>query len=226
MLALLLGFSPALQAAEPALTAPELFLALRRAGEDDPRATLVDAQRQVATAPDAATRFWLLLATGRMHGNLGDLKAARGVFAQAESILATVPNAGPHLSLWLQQESTVLDLDMGDPAQFGPRMKQLREKVNQLGDPVLSCSTTAWELWGLINTHNHDEAWLAAEQLEHCGHATGLRYLEAFAQAGMGLIKSRTASSTTDMQQVLTHFDRALAALGDGNFRMRRAGLE
>ena len=225
-LALLLGLSPTLQATEPALTAPEMFHALRLAGEDDPRAALAEAQRQLTTAQDAATRFWLLVAIARMHVAMEDQKASQEAFALAESVLASVPKAGAHMALWLQMESTPVAYDSVDPRQFGPRMTQLHTKVSQIGDPILSCSTTGWELWGLVSTHNYDEAWFVAEELERCAHSTGLRYLEAMALGGMGLIKATTTPPSAVAQEVLKFYDRALAALDGGSARWRRSSIE
>jgi diguanylate cyclase (GGDEF)-like protein len=225
-LALLLGMASTLQAAEPARTAPELFHSLRRAGEDDPRATLAVAQRQLDAAPDAATRFWLLLTIGRMGRLQEDYRAAQDAFSRAESTLASIPGAGAPMALWLQVESTGLFLDSEDPQQFGPRMTRLRAQVNQTGDPVLSCSLRGFELWGLVNTLSYDEAWLAAEELERCARSMGLPYLEAMALSGMGLIKAATVPPAVAMQEVPKLYERALVALDAGSARYRRSNVE
>ena len=217
---------PAAVATQAVQTAPELFHALRREAEDDPSATLADAQHRLAMTQDATTRFWLLLGMGRLHAALEDLKAAQGAFSQAESTLASIPGAGAPMALWLEVERTAIALDLGVPEDFVPRMQSLGEKVKQIGDPILTCSTTAWELWGLVNMRSHDEAWLAAEKVERCAQAAGLDYLQAMALAGMGLTKSRTTLSPTSAQEVQALFERALAALGSSPLRLRRAGIE
>lgn len=221
-----LGMASSLQAAESWGSAPDLFHALRRAGEDDPRATEATALRQLAAAPDAATRFWLQLIVGRMGQLREDFHAAQEAFAQAEATLASVPNAGKHMALWLQVESTGLALDGDDPQQFGPRMKRLRMQVDQIGDPILSCSLKSWELWVLVDTLSHDEGWLAAEELERCAHSNGLPYLEAMALTGMGLIKAATVSSAASMQEVTMLYERALIALPAGGMRYRQSNVE
>lgn len=221
-LALLLAVTLAPAASASAASArPDQLLRVDERMSDDPRAAIVVAREQLASAQGPDQRFWSLLGLARALNLLERPGEAGRTLAEATAVIDTWPQASPAHRAWLDLVRLETSWTLEEPQRARERMSLLQREVATLGDAVLDCEVRQIDLSMLIDVGSLDEAWLAAEAVERCGRELGIRPIEAGALLSMGAIAGRGRARTQADADV--HFERALRALGDQPARMVRS---
>lgn len=188
---------------------------------DDPRAAIVVAREQLASAGSPVQRFWSLLGLARALNMLERPTEAGRMLAEATAVIDAWPQASPAHRGWLDLVRLETSWALEEPQRARERMTLLQRQVAGLGDDVLDCEVRQTDLAMLIDVGSLDEAWLAAEAVERCGRELDIRAIEAGALLSMGAIAGRGRARTQADADV--HFERALRALGDQQARMVRS---
>ena len=206
-----------------------LLIRMVRLADDDPRAALQQAERELALARSPRQRALLLMASSRAHALLEDAAAQRQALLAAQAEASRVSDNRATLQRWLALEELSVSINEETRAQIDQRMAALRADINGSGDTVQACEFIAAELWILIDRSSLDEAWVAAESLERCSSAPPLDYLRPVALAAMGQISSELAlqqGPAPTRQRAIDYLEQALQALGDQPMRFRRSLIE
>lgn len=222
---LLAGLALLLQATPvPAMAAslrPAAMEEIDRALGDDPREAIRLAQSRFEAAADPGMRFWALLSVAEAHTMLEHAAEAGKALSVAQAVLDGWPQASAGHRAWLDLIRLQHLWPSQEPRQARELLTALQLGAKPLADALLLCQVQQVDLALLLDADSLDEAWLAAEALERCGHELAQPSLESGALLAMGTISGRGRARTqTDAD---LHFERALKALGSQPARLLRS---
>jgi len=202
---------------------PPVLQAQAAAALDDPMAALAPAQAALAAATDPADRFWRALAVARLQYLLELDEATAASLQVAADALARVPSPGPEMPRWLRYQQLSFEAVTRGGTEVLRELGRLRDELEHGAPSVLLCETIDVEAWLLYEVKSLDEAWLAAESLDHCGHAVGRSSFVAQAAAMMGQIQGASERGSDAALRAELQFRRALEALQAEPSRFQRS---